>query len=520
MTGIPEGLARGLAGRYSLAEVVGRGGMATVFRAVDLKHHRDVAVKVLRPDLAATLGAERFLREIEIAAGLHHPHILMLIDSGAVEDTFYYVMPYVEGASLRGLLASGPMELKTTVTLLEKVADALDYAHDKGLVHRDIKPENILMNGAHPAVADFGIAKAISTAGIERLTRTGFPIGTPGYMSPEQAAGWTDLDARSDVFSLACVAYEMLVGEVPTMWLSDAESDGGKMVDLPEKHRAAFDRLPPHVEAAIARALARKPDQRFAKPSEFVTVLDGKTEIKKRYSEGQVGEIVRHAAESQVQNPTAEGALTVGAIEEIAADVGIPAHRVRDAIAELEATTKLPAPRGLFSTSPHLELETTLTGEIPQSGYEAILDETRVHLKEIGRVNETMGRTLSWNSASFQNSLEGTGRLIHLSVSPRKGETRIRITETGGGHHILVVIGSALAGGGLGVAISEALGSALGNSPVLGIVTVAATVFGAYALGRSQLNAFVRRRHRKLSALLRKLANLARESIEDGDIRT
>ena len=217
-------LKTALADRYAIQEEIGAGGMATVYIAEDLKHPRKVAVKVLRTELAVTLGAERFLREIAIAAQLQHPHILMLIDSGEAAGTLYYVMPYVDGGSLRAVLSQGTMKLGDVIPVARQISEALCYAHERGVVHRDIKPENILFNGDYPMVADFGIAKAISTAGQEALTRTGFPLGTVGYMSPEQAAGSSELGPASDVYSLACLVYEMLVGAIPGVWLGDEDS--------------------------------------------------------------------------------------------------------------------------------------------------------------------------------------------------------------------------------------------------------------------------------------------------------
>src|SRR5689334_14375211 len=195
---------------------LGRGGMATVYLAHDLKHHRRVAIKVLKPELAAALGPERFLREIEIAAGLTHPHILPLHDSGQADSFLYYVMPFVEGESLRERLSrEKQLALEDALRITREVADALSYAHARGVVHRDIKPENILLQSGHALVADFGIARALDEAVPSTQTAQGVIVGTPVYMSPEQASGGRDVDGRSDVYSLACVLYEMLAGGPP-----------------------------------------------------------------------------------------------------------------------------------------------------------------------------------------------------------------------------------------------------------------------------------------------------------------
>ncbi|MFQ5550768.1 MAG: serine/threonine-protein kinase [Gemmatimonadales bacterium] len=515
MSEIPKELVDELSGRYELRGVVGRGGMATVYGATDLKHNRKVAIKVLRPELSANLGAERFLREIEIAAQLQHPHILMLIDSGQAIDTFYYVMPFVDGGSLRARIDKGRFGLEDATTTVERVADALCYAHQQGVVHRDIKPENILFSRGYPLVADFGIAKAISTAGVTALTRTGFPLGTVGYMSPEQAAGSSELGPASDVYSLACVAYEMLVGAVPGVWLSDVESDEGRMRDIPSEHRSLLDGLPGHVEPALARALARRPGDRFEDPAEFVAALTGKQEVKKRFSEQQVGEIMRHAAESQFAKPTTDGSLTVGAIEAIAADVGLSPERVHEAIMQLDASTNAPAlPMKLFSLPAHLEMETTVVGEVPQSEFGSLLEEIHLNLKDVGVINDTMGKALSWQTSGFEEA----GR-TRIMVRPKRGETKLSITQSTLAYKGGVTIASVVGGGAL-AALMIAIGEIEGISAASGIgqamiaVTVAALP-GAIVAGRFFLRRVLKKRRKKLEALLHKLAKVAREAIED-----
>ena len=213
---IPERLRSALADRYELHSELGAGSMATVYLADDLKHEREVAVKVLRPELAAVIGAERFITEIKTTAALQHPHILPLFDSGEADSFLYYVMPYVEGESLRTRLdLERQLEVDEAIHITKAVASALQYAHERDVIHRDIKPENILLHAGEPVVADFGIALAISAAGAGRMTETGLSLGTPHYMSPKQAAADRDLSARSDVYSLACVLYEMLTGQPP-----------------------------------------------------------------------------------------------------------------------------------------------------------------------------------------------------------------------------------------------------------------------------------------------------------------
>ncbi len=272
--GFLERLQQALAHRYAVERELGQGGMATVYLASDLRHERVVAVKVLRPELAAALGPERFLREITTTAQLAHPHILPLLDSGEADGTLFYVMPCVEGESLRGRLErEKQLPLDDAVQITREVADALSYAHSHGVIHRDIKPENILLQGGHAVVADFGIARAVSAAGGTRLTETGLAIGTPAYMSPEQAAGSKDLDGRSDVYSLGCVLYEMLSGETPYTGPTAQAILAKKLSEPLPRISVVRETVPPGIEAALAKALTRTPADRFVTAAEFAMAL-------------------------------------------------------------------------------------------------------------------------------------------------------------------------------------------------------------------------------------------------------
>src|SRR5881398_2383016 len=276
MLELEERLRIALAGRYALERELGRGGMAVVFLAHDSRHDRVVAIKVLRQEVAAALGAERFLREIQIAAKLHHPHILPLYDSGTAADLLYYVMPYVEGKSLRERLDhETQLPLDDALTITRQVAGALTYAHQHDVVHRDIKPENILLESGEAVVADFGIARAISAAGGDKLTHTGIAIGTPLYMSPEQATGVGALDGRSDVYSLGCVLYEMLAGHPPFAGGTAQAILARHTVDPVPPLRTARATVPTAVEQALGRALAKLPADRYATAIQFAEALGG-----------------------------------------------------------------------------------------------------------------------------------------------------------------------------------------------------------------------------------------------------
>src|SRR5436309_5207689 len=267
-------LQAALADRYTIERELGRGGMATVYLAQDRKHHRQVAIKVLKPELAAALGPERFLREIDTAARLNHPHILPLHDSGEAEGFLFYVMPYVEGESLRDRLShEKQLPLGNALQIAREVADALSYAHSHDVVHRDIKPENILLEAGHAVVSDFGIARAITAAAGGNLTETGIALGTPGYMSPEQAAASARVDERSDIYSLGCVLYEMLAGEPPYTGPSAESIVRQHLAAAPPRVSAMRAAVPPAIEQAIVRALAKTPADRLATAAEFVEAL-------------------------------------------------------------------------------------------------------------------------------------------------------------------------------------------------------------------------------------------------------
>ncbi len=260
---LSDRMAAALGDGYRIEREVGSGGMALVFAARDLRHNRLVAVKVLRPELAFSLGDERFLREIELAAGLQHPHILPVYDSGAGEGLLYYVMPFVEGEALSDRLArEGALPIIEAVRLAREICSALAYAHARGIVHRDVKPENVLLSAGHALVADFGIARAVSAAG-GRLTATGLAVGTPMYMSPEQALGGDDVDARADLYSLGCVLYEMLTGAEPFSGPSLQAILAQSITGPRPRARKLRPEVPPALEAIVTRALAREPADRF-----------------------------------------------------------------------------------------------------------------------------------------------------------------------------------------------------------------------------------------------------------------
>lgn len=288
-----ERLQAGLAGRYSIEREIGRGSMATVYLAVDQKHGRRVAVKVLLSNIAHSLSAERFLREIGIAARLAHPNILPLLDSGQADGFLYHVTPYMEGETLGSRLKrEHELPIPDTVQIAREIADALDYASGEGIIHRDVKPENIILSRGHALIADFGVARAVNVGGGERLTQTGITLGTPAYMSPEQASGERVLDGRSDIYSLACVVYEMLCGKPPLIGRTALATMTRRLEESPRSLRVIRESIPTGIEETILKALSRLPADRFSCAQEFgntlALTLPGETGVGKTPMQGTV----------------------------------------------------------------------------------------------------------------------------------------------------------------------------------------------------------------------------------------
>ena len=314
MTATLERLRGALVGRYEIQRELGQGGMATVYLAHDLRHDRDVAMKVLHPDLGAALGSERFLSEIRTTARLQHPHILPLLDSGEADGLLYYVMPLVTGETLRTRLErERQLPVDDAVRVTREVADALGYAHGHGVVHRDIKPENILLQGGHALVADFGIALAVQSASGQRMTQTGLSLGTPQYMSPEQAMGERTVDARSDIYALGVVAYEMLVGEPPFTGPSVQAIVARLVTEEPRPIAIQRKAVPEHVEGAVFRALEKLPADRFASATEFAAAL-GREGDAARTPRGRAAAAAPQATRARFAWPVAALVLAAAAL--------------------------------------------------------------------------------------------------------------------------------------------------------------------------------------------------------------
>jgi len=576
MSDLPAAFVAALADRYEIERPIGRGGMATVYLARDLKHGRPIAIKVMRPDLAASLGSTRFLKEIEIAARLTHAHIVPLYDSGDANGFLYYVMPYVEGSSLRALLNREPRpDVSLAISIAEQVADALDYAHRMGVLHRDIKPENILLSQGHAFVADFGVAKAVSTAGGDTITRTGFGLGTPGYMSPEQAAGVREIDQRTDVYGLACVVYEMLVGDTPGLWPTEEATRLGRFVDAEPEHRTRLDELPGRVEQVLSRALAMRPADRFTTPVEFVDALVAATDRHRdRFSDIRVKEIVDRAVELQAARQVEqENALSSGVLQEVAVEIGIPPERIREALLELghdtdtEGAGKYGDPEikrvferaidleekysieqgqlsiggveqiaaqvgvsptsvreavgglqplkpgevarsvpmsSLFGSPTTLTAERVVDGEGAVSQYAAMVEEIRQAIGTPGTA-VTSGRSLSWTTAGLGNVV----RYVRVTVTPQRGRTTVRVEEEVEVYGRRLLGGLAGGGGGALFGFTFSLGFGLVDSPISVLIASVFAIAGAALTARSLLAAATTLRKQQLERLADRLAALA-----------
>jgi len=462
---VPSDLAEALASRYMLRSMLGRGGMATVYLAEDVKHHRQVAVKVLQPDLAASVGAERFLTEIRIVAQLTHPHILALHDSGEAGGFIYYVMPHIGGGSLRQrLVRGGAMELAAALAIAAPVADALSYAHRMGVLHRDIKPENILFSEGHPIVADFGIARAVSAATGAHLTRTGLALGTPGYMSPEQAVAAGDFDERTDVYGLAAVIFEMLVGEVPRIWPTEDEVRSGHFTEAPAAHRSRLARVGATVEGALVRGLAVRPSQRTRNPETLMGELSGSAKPRRIYGADEVNAIVKRASELEVSSPTSAGAMTIGGVEALAAEVGIKPELVRSAAGALSRTPTggsgfaplKPPPENRFLGGPtRIVFERVIPGELHEADFPVVVDEIRRVMGSAGSVNQ-LGRSFTWTPTR-----SAVPRLMEATITVRGGRTRVSVSESLGNliGQVYGPIGGGMGGGGMGVVTALVAGA-------------------------------------------------------------
>ncbi len=300
---------------YRIEREIGAGGMATVYLARDLRHDRPVAVKVLNPELGAVLGVERFLSEIKVTANLQHPNLLPLFDSGEAGGLLYYVMPFVEGETLRNKLErEKQLPIDEAVRIAVAVANALDYAHAHDVVHRDLKPENILLQAGQPVVADFGIALAVSKAGGNRITQTGLSLGTPEYMSPEQAAGDRVTDRRSDIYSLGAMTYEMLTGEPPHTGSTAQAIIARLLTDKPRSIRASRSSVPEHVEAAVEHALEKLPADRFSAAREFAEALQGRGAPLLRTTTHSAAAVARRGWRQRLRDPVDVGLAAVAVI--------------------------------------------------------------------------------------------------------------------------------------------------------------------------------------------------------------
>ena len=440
-----------LTGRYVLEREIGAGGMATVFLARDLRHARDVALKVLDPELAASIGADRFLAEIRTTARLQHPHILPLFDSGEADGFLFYVMPFVDGETLRDRLGrEGQLAIEDALRITREVADGLAHAHRSGVVHRDIKPGNILLAGAHATLADFGIARSVERAGGTHLTQTGASIGTPTYMSSEQAVADARVDGRSDIYSLACVLYEMLAGEPPYTGPTQASILAKKVTQPPPQVRVVRDAAPPWLEAVLTRALAKSPADRFATAEAFATALSPPETVTTGVSSPRATRATRTRARyGRVVTGVVAAALLIaagwaiyrepgGAVGGGAGDAnaiavlpftvrgGVELAYLREGMVDL-LSTKLDGVAGMRATDPHAVLAVLSSG-----------DTDALSGAEISRVSARLGV-----GRVIRGTVVDAGTQIHVQASVLDATgvpTRIEASAEGPADDLFVLV--------------------------------------------------------------------------------
>jgi serine/threonine protein kinase len=493
--------------------------MATVYKAYDRKHQRVVALKVMRPEIATTIGADRFLKEIQIVAQLVHPHILTLHDSGEADGFVYYVMPYIDGGSLRDCMErEGRMPADRAIAIAAPIADALSYAHQSGVLHRDIKPENVLFARAHPIVADFGIAKAVTSASSgQQLTRTGISLGTPGYMSPEQAAGFTDVDARTDVYSLAILVYEMITGSVPGRWVTEESTREGRFMDCAAAHRQPLSAAGSVVESALVRAVALRPDQRTPTPVAFLEDLRGQAKgTRRKYRPDEIEAIVNRAAELEVSNPTQAGSMTIGGVEQIARDVGIDPALVRSAARELtprsptrDVAIEPPKKNIIIGGPTKLIFERIVPGELDEGYYADMVDEIRRHMTTVGQVNQ-LGHSFTWTMSKGG----GSTRDVEIVVTVRGGRTRILVQENL--NNLIGAVFGGMGGGMGGGGMAPVIGLTMGAMHLPGFAAafiIPAWLTLTFSLARFTFHHQMTKRARSLETAADRLAALARDLI-------
>lgn len=524
-------LGAALAGRYRLIRILGRGGMATVYLAEDQKHHREVALKVLRPDLTASLGTERFLSEIGFIAKLTHPHILTLHDSGEAGGFLYYVTPFLSGGSLRARLANGPLPSVQVVLRVGEIAAAITYAHRLGILHRDIKPENILFSDDRPVVADFGIARAIVSAGDARLTNTGLPVGTPGYMSPEQAAGLTELGPASDVYALGVVCYEMLVGQTPGGWPSDDAVRAGRFLEAPAAHRTVLDRLPPHVEPALVRALAVRPERRTQTPQRLAEELRADAGLVRSpvqpersppgrpFNRDEVQQILGRAAEQEASRPTQSGAMTLGTLQKVAAESGIDPALVRKEADRLDARRPAslldsssggsPVAAVLLGSPLCISRERVIPRELTATHCAYLLEDVRRTFGRTGRLSQ-LGTTLSWESNHINSLGYRDDWDIRVSFSMLRGQTRIVLHENlSFPARLIFSVLLILVGGFCGMILWRVLLNAAVSPLVAGAAIWLGWGPGSVLVARTLYRYLAKQRDRTLQALADRLTETA-----------